>query len=142
MSTQLPPDAPKRADPQAFRGRSISASLTVNNLEQSAAWYQNVLGFHVDRRHERDGKLIAVSFLAGKVRLLLTQDDGSRGDRVKGEGFSLYITTAQSVDDLAQRIKERGGTLDMEPTDMHGSRAIRLRDPDGFKYTIASDAGA
>lgn len=141
MSSQLPPDAPKRAQPQSFRGRSLSASLTVNDLERSVDWYQNVFGFTVDRRHERDGKLMAVSFVAGNVRLLLTQDDGAQGQRSKGEGFSLQITTAQDIDELARKIKERGGVLDLEPTDFpHGPRGFRLRDPDGFKFTIASEA--
>ncbi len=139
MSTQLPPDAPKRADPQSFRARALAASLTVKDLEKSTAWYHDVLGFHVDKRHERDGKLIALSIIAGTVRLLLTQDDGARGDRAKGEGFSLQITTAQNIDDVAQQIKARGGKLDLEPTDLpHGARAFRLRDPDGFKFTISS----
>jgi catechol 2,3-dioxygenase-like lactoylglutathione lyase family enzyme len=139
MNSQLPSDAPQRADPQSFRGRSLAASLTVNDLEKSTAWYQDVLGFTVDKRHDRDGKLIAVSLIAGTVRLLLTQDDGARGDRTKGEGFSLRITTAQSVDDVARRIKERGGTLDLEPTDMHGARVLRVHDPDGFKFAISSE---
>jgi catechol 2,3-dioxygenase-like lactoylglutathione lyase family enzyme len=113
--------------------------LTVNDLEQSVAWYRDILGFTIDRQHERDGKLIGVSFIAGNVRILLTQDDGARGERSKGEGFSLYITTAQDVDELAERIKTRGGKLDLEPTDMHGTRAFRLHDPDGFKFTISSE---
>jgi len=71
-----------------LRGVSLSPSLTVNDLEKSLAWYQDVVGFTVDRKHERDGKLRAVSLRAGAVRLLIGQDDGAKGwDRVKGEGF-------------------------------------------------------
>jgi uncharacterized glyoxalase superfamily protein PhnB len=139
----MPPNSPVRADPQSFRGRSLSASLTVNDLEKSVAWYQDILGFTISRRHERDGKPVAVSLIAGTVRLLLTQDDGARGQRAKGEGFSLQITTAQNVDELAQRIKARGVTLDLEPTDMpHGARVFRLHDPDGFKFAISSEPNA
>jgi catechol 2,3-dioxygenase-like lactoylglutathione lyase family enzyme len=139
MNSQIPPASEKRAAPPSFRGRSLSASLTVGDLEKSVAWYRDVLGFTIDRKHEREGKFIGVSFIAGNVRLLLTQDDGAHGERSKGEGFSLYITTAQDVDEVAARIKSRGGTLDLEPTDMHGTRAFRLRDPDGFKFTISSE---
>lgn len=114
--------------------------MTVDDLQRSLAWYQNVFGLTVERQHERDGKLIAVSLVAGNVRLLLTQDDGAKGKRIKGVGFSLQITTAQDIDELARRIRERGGTLDMEPTTFpHGPRGFRLRDPDGFKFTIASE---
>ena len=49
------------------------------------------------------------------------------------------LTTAQNVDDLAARIKERGGTLASEPADGFGGRAFRLVDPDGFRLVISSE---
>jgi uncharacterized glyoxalase superfamily protein PhnB len=126
--------------PKPFQGRTLSASLTVNDLPKSLAWYHEVVGFAIDRKHEREGKLRAVSLSAGDVRILIGQDDGAKGwDRVKGEGFSLQITTDQNVDEMAKRIKALGGTLDLEPADMPwGARVFRLRDPDGFKLTISS----
>jgi uncharacterized glyoxalase superfamily protein PhnB len=122
-------------------GRSLGASLTVNDLQRSLTWYRDVMGFTVDRQHERDGKLMAISLQAGEVRILITQDDGARGrDRVKGEGFSLMITTDQNVDEIAARIKRAGGALDSEPADMPwGARVFRLRDPDGFKFVVSAD---
>ena len=125
-----------------LQGRALSASLTVNDIQASLAWYVDVVGFTVDRKFEREGKLMAVSLRAGDARILLTQDDGSRGrDRVKGEGFSLMITTEQNIDEIANQIKERGGKLESEPeTSRFGMRAFRLRDPDGFKLTISSEA--
>lgn len=124
----------------ALHGRSLDASLTVNDLEKSLAWYVDVLGFSVDRKHEREGKLVAVSLKAGDVRVLLAQDNGAKGwDRVKGEGFSLQITTDQNIDELAAGIKAQGVGLDLEPTDTPwGARVFRLRDPDGFRFTISS----
>ena len=104
---------------EQLRAESLQASLTVRNLDRSADWYTEVLGFEVDRRHEREGKLIAVSLRAGAVRILLAQDDGARGfERQKGEGMSALVT---------------------EPvTAPHGARIFRLRDPDGFRLTISS----
>ena len=135
------PGANRRTQPESFRARSLEASLTAADVEKSLAWYRDVLGFTVDRKIERDGKLRAVSLKAGAVRLLLGQDDGKKGwDRVKGEGFSLQITTAQSIDELAKRVTERGATLDTPPTDTPwGARIFRLRDPDGFRLTISSE---
>ena len=90
-------------------------------------------------KFEREGRLFAVSLKAGAVELLLGQDDGAKGEgRVKGEGFSLQITTTQDVDALAKRIQDRGGLLATEPADMWGARAFRLQDPDGFRLTISS----
>jgi uncharacterized glyoxalase superfamily protein PhnB len=123
-----------------FQADSLEASLTVKDLATSVAWYCDVVGFAVDRKHERAGKLIAVSLRAGAVRLLLSQDDGAKGlDRVKGEGMSFQLTTRQSADELARQIKEHGGVLQSEPVDMPwGARVFRLRDPDGFRLTISS----
>ena len=118
-------------------------ALTVKDLEASVRWYTAVLGFAEDRRHERGGQLIAVSLRAGAVRLLLSRDDGAKGpDRVKGDGISLQLTTPQDVDAVAARIKERGGMLETEPFTMPHARAFRLRDPDGFRFTISSPPSA
>ena len=120
--------------------QSLEAALTVKDLDSSVEWYTRVLGFAVDRRHERNDRLIAVSLRAGSVRLLLAQDDGAKGlDRTKGEGLSLQITTTQDVDALAARIKSYDWPLDLEPTTApHGLRVFRFRDPDGFRFTVSS----
>src|SRR5690242_15286684 len=104
MSTNssIPDGPPTRTGPEPFVARTLSASLTVKDLERSLAWYQQVLGFIIDRKYERDGKLRAVALKAGDVLLLIGQDDGAKGlERVKGEGLSLTITTDQDVDAIA-----------------------------------------
>jgi uncharacterized glyoxalase superfamily protein PhnB len=142
MSTDSPVSAGANTsvNPEPFRAVSLAASLTVKDLQQSLSWYQDVMGFEVDQKFEREGKLMAVVVKAGDVRFLLGQDDGAKGwDRVKGEGFSLLLTTNQNVDEIANRIKERGGTLQSEPADMPwGARAFRLLDPDGYRLSISS----
>src|SRR5690606_11447677 len=106
----------------------------------SVAWYQNVVGFAIDKRHEREGRLRAVSLRGGSVRLLLGQDDGARGsDRAKGEGMSLMIPVDGSVDEIAKPITDAGGALDLEPTDTPwGARVFRVRDPDGFRFAFST----
>lgn len=137
-------DRPTRTEPQSFRARSLMASLTVKDVEASLRWYHEVVGFAVDQRYEHDGALRAVALKAGDVRILLNQDDGGRGwDRMKGEGFSLTFVTTQSVDDVAGRITERGGSLESEPADMPwGARVFRVRDPDGYRLAISSERQA
>ena len=80
----------------------------------------------------------------GGVPYKVTNSDSfySLADRpqVKGAGMSLQITTAQSVDEIANRIKASGEKLMMEPTDMPwGARVFRFRDPDGFILVISSE---
>ena len=125
--------------PEPLHGDTLDASLTVTNLERSTTWYTAILGFTIDRRHERDGQLIAVSLKAGAVRLLLSQDDGTKGpNRARGDALSLRITTRQDIDALAASIKAQGVTLDTEPMSAHGYRIFRLHDPDGFRFTVSS----
>lgn len=125
---------------QSFVADALTASLTTKDVEKSLAWYRDVFGLTVDQRHERDGKLAAVSLKAGEIRILIGQDDGAKGwERVKGEGFSLQFTTTQNIDEVAAGIRNRGGTLASEPADMPwGVRLFRIQDPDGYKISISS----
>ncbi|MGA9406419.1 MAG: VOC family protein [Bacteroidota bacterium] len=134
----------RHTEPASFHAITLSASLTVKDLSKSLAWYQEVLGFTIERKIEREGKLRGVALKAGDVRLSINQDDGAKGwNRVKGEGFSLRITTDQNIDEVAKRIKEHGGTLESEPVDTPwGSRLFPLKDPDGFKLVISSPRAA
>jgi uncharacterized glyoxalase superfamily protein PhnB len=130
----------ERAQPETFRAKTLNASLTVKDIAKSLAWYRDVLGFMVREKYEREGALRAVALRAGAVEIVIGQDDGAKGmDRVKGQGFSLRITTGQDIDALAQRIKARGGTLASEPEDMYGARSFRVKDPDGFMLVISSE---
>ena len=135
-----PSGTERRTQPESFRARSLTASLTVKDIKNSLAWYRDAIGFTVSQQHMRDGRLVAISLKAGSVELLIGQDDGAKGwDRVKGEGMSLQISTTQNIDALAARIKANGGTLTTEPTDMPwGVRAFRVEDPDGFKLVFSS----
>jgi uncharacterized glyoxalase superfamily protein PhnB len=117
---------PQRDEPQSFRARELGASLTVKDVEKSLTWYCDVVGFVIDQKTERDGKLRSVALKAGDVRIRL-------------KGFSLMFTTAQNVDDIAERIEALGGTLETPPRDMPwGARIFTIRDPDDYKLVISS----
>jgi uncharacterized glyoxalase superfamily protein PhnB len=139
-SNSAAPGAPQRSQPESFRARALSLSLTVKELATSLAWYRDVMGFTVDQQYEREGQLRAVALKAGEIRILLNQDDGKRGwDRVKGEGFSFQLTTAQDIDAIADRIRAAGGELATEPADMPwGVRSFRMVDPDGYRFAVSS----
>jgi uncharacterized glyoxalase superfamily protein PhnB len=144
MATQTNPPAGKRLrrKPESLRVRAVSPSLTVSDLKKSLIWYRDVLGFIVEETWEDNGNVSGVSLKAGSSSLMLSQDDWRKGkERVKGEGVRFYLSTAQSVDDVANAIKARGGKLASEPTDTPwGTRVFTVVDPDGYKYTIASDS--
>jgi lactoylglutathione lyase len=138
-----PPSSAAAHPSHTVDAESLSASLTVRDLRASIAWYRDVVGFTVEREIVRDGVLRAVAVRAGAVRLLLNQDDGAKGhDRPKGIGFSLNITTRQSVDVIADHIRSHGGALHTEPADMPwGARVFRVRDPDGYLLAFSRPLG-
>ena len=56
MSNESPAPATNGdIQPEPFHARGLGASLTVKDLEQSLAWYHDVVGFAIDQRMERDG---------------------------------------------------------------------------------------
>jgi lactoylglutathione lyase len=134
----------EQSSTRGLEAGSLSVSLTATDLEKSLHWYTEVLGFEIDRQHEREGRLVAVSLRAGAARILLNRDNGALGwDRRKGAGCSFFLTTEQDVDALASGIKARGGTLAAEPADMPwGPRVFRVVDPDGFAFAIAREPSA
>jgi uncharacterized glyoxalase superfamily protein PhnB len=139
-NSPIPDNTAKRNESESFNASAFSISLTVKDLAASLTWYHDVLGFAIDRKIEREGKLRSVALKAGSARISINQDDGAKGwDRIKGVGFSLNIITEQNIDKTANRIKELGGVLDAEPADMPwGVRLFRLKDPDGYKLSISS----
>ena len=122
--------------------RDASPSFTVNDLDKSITFYRDVLGFKVEQEWKENGKVRGVSFRAGKVTLMIGQDDWKKGrDRMKGQGFRMYFETAteKEVDALAQGIAKRGGTLESLPENRPwGYRDFSMADPDGFKLTFGS----
>ncbi|HEX9886730.1 MAG TPA: VOC family protein [Longimicrobiales bacterium] len=142
MGNEPEPEYAKRQQPEHLRLRSITPALTVEDLDVSLTWYRNVLRCYVADTWEHEGAPSGAYLKAGAMSLVLLQDDGAMGRKRarKGDGFRLYLTTTQDVDELAAQIKARGGRLDSEPRDLPwGARAFAITDPDGFRLTISSD---
>jgi uncharacterized glyoxalase superfamily protein PhnB len=126
---------------KTMNGKSIMPSLTVDDLNQSMAFFTGI-GFEVEDRWEQDGKLLGLMLKAGNTRLGLSQDDGKKGsNRVKGVGMRLYIEADDNIDEVAARAKAAGVALVSEPQDTEwGSRAFDVKEPSGFLITISSPA--
>jgi uncharacterized glyoxalase superfamily protein PhnB len=123
-----------------LQAKTISPTLTVNNLQQSVAFFEG-LGFGVEERWEENGTLLGVMLRAGEARINLSQDDWKKGrDRQKGIGMRLYVSTTQDIDQLAAAVRNAGIALETEPHDTPwGSRAFEVTEPSGFRLTISSE---
>jgi uncharacterized glyoxalase superfamily protein PhnB len=132
--------ATQTATTTALRLESASPSFTVNDLGKSRDFYCDVLGFQEKQRWEDGGKVIGLELAAGKVSFMIGQDDWKKGkNRTKGEGFRVYCSTTQDVDELAKEIKARGGKLERDLTDEEWGRHFSVADPDGFKITFGNE---
>jgi uncharacterized glyoxalase superfamily protein PhnB len=123
-----------------LQAKTISPTLTVNDLQQSVAFFEG-LGFGIEERWEEKGVLLGVMLRAGAASINLSQDDWKKGrDRQKGVGMRLYVSTAQDIDQLAADAKKAGIALDAEPHDTSwGTRAFEVTEPSGFRLTISSE---
>ena len=124
-----------------LQAKTISPSLTVNNVQQSIAFFEG-LGFGVEERWEEKGTLLGVMLRAGDARIGLSQDDWKKGrDRQKGVAMRIFVGTTQNIDQLAAQAKQAGIKLDEEPHDTPwGTRAFEVTEPSGFKLTISSES--
>ena len=132
----------KRALPETLRLRSVSPSLTVDDITRSVHFYTEALGFFISQSWADGSALRGVMLKAGSCELGLSQDDWAQGrERKKGMGFRLWCETQQDVDALAARVKGKGYALSQEPKDdkAWGVRSFSLDDPDGYHITIARD---
>jgi catechol 2,3-dioxygenase-like lactoylglutathione lyase family enzyme len=129
---------PQRQQPETLRLRSVTPTLTVNDLQRSLAWYRDGLGFFVAERWEEGGQLQGVMLKAGMCEFGLSQDDFAKGrDRAKGIGFRLWCNTTQDVDEIAARLRAFGGTIVEQPGERWDTYGFTAQDPDGFKITIS-----
>jgi uncharacterized glyoxalase superfamily protein PhnB len=124
----------ERAQPESLRLRNPIPSLTANDVTASLRFYVEGLGFTIKERWEKNGELQGAMLVAGDCEIGLGQDDWAKGrDRVKGLGFSLYYDTAQDLDALAARAREKGIEVVGPKESSWNSRLLGVTDPDGFK---------
>ncbi len=122
--------------------------IRVGDLDSSLAFYTEVLGMHLIRRHEYPEGRFTLAFVgygdeASSAVIELTHNwDTTRYEL--GTGFG-HIAIA--VDDAAaacERIRARGGRVVREAGPMkHGTTVIAfVEDPDGYKIELIERKGA
>ena len=133
---------PTRRQPETLRFRACFPGVTVNDLQRSIRWYRDVLGMSEGHKWEHDGQVTGIEMKAGSITFYLNQDDFSKGrDRQKGMGVRLWARTAQDIDQLATRVKTKGGVLAHDVQDVGwGPRGFAIDDPDGYHLTIFHEA--
>lgn len=104
--------------------------LEVSDLERARAFYHDVLGFEETLYGE--GREDRVWYLVGEsARLgLWTPQVGLAGGRGGAHVHFAFNVPDSAIDDLQQRLQERGAEID-GPYQLGPGRAIYVTDPDG-----------
>lgn len=119
--------------------------LMVTDLEDSVAFYTNIVGLEPDDVAEGNAE-----FETGHATLVLEEDfdpevldsfglDDPGDDRGAGVIIAIEVETPDAVDAVAERAGAAGETVRMEPTDVDwGRRMALLADPDGYTLEISA----
>ncbi len=104
--------------------------LEVNNLEESLNFYQNVLGFELEKNNS-DAEPPMATLRAGSLTLTLAQHLETMLRR--GRGVHLFVGV-DDVDLFYESVREHLPNL-LEPMDEGwGGRFITLEDPDKYRF--------
>jgi predicted enzyme related to lactoylglutathione lyase len=103
--------------------------LEVNNLEESLAFYEGVLGFELSK-HSPESEPPMATLHAGGLRISLAQHLETMLKR--GRGVSFFIGVAD-VDDYYNQLRSRGVEVYPPADEGWGGRFITLQDPDKYR---------
>ena len=120
--------------------------LAANDLEASAKWYQDVLGFqHIFSMPGPGGSvaLVHLRWLKYADLLLVGNRDGQELAGPRGVGVTLSFSMLErfggSVDAFAQQARERGATIASGPLSQPWNvREVTILDPDGYRLTFTA----
>ena len=103
--------------------------VTVNDPDESLAFYNQVLGFEIDS-HEPDAEPPIASVRSKSLRITLVQQIETMLKRGRGVHFVLGVT---NVDAFHDELRSKGIEVSAPRDDGWGGRFVSLQDPDGYR---------
>ena len=114
------------------------ATLTINNLEESLKFYQEIVGLQVNRRFNAGPDLEIVFLGVGETKLELLFDKKSRKVNI-GQDISLGFEV-ESVDKMLTQLKEKGIKIHSGPFQPNPNiKFFYLLDPNGLKVQMVEN---
>lgn len=125
--------------------RLLHTMLRVGNLDSSIAFYTEVLGMQLLRRHEYPEGKFTLAFLgygpeSDQTVIELTYNWGVESYEL-GSAFGHIAIGVDDIYATCEAVKARGGKVVREPGPMkHGSTVIAfIEDPDGYKIEFIQE---
>lgn len=111
--------------------RAAQPYVKVANMEESLAFFQNVLHYEVVERLEANGKVFWASLRNGPSLIMIS----SRPVHDRHRLTWLYV---EDVDNAYAEMVQSGFVPISEPTDQqHGTREFIVEDPDGNPFVVS-----
>ncbi len=103
--------------------------LEVNSIEESLAFYHDLLGFEI-HKHTPECEPPMATLQAGALKITLAQQLETMLKRGRGVNFFLGV---DDVDEYFRLLKERGADVWPPADEGWGGRFITLQDPDKYR---------
>ena len=135
-----------KKDPRTKGFSWVCPALTVRDAAASLAFYERAFGFQrVNAMSGPDGTIQHAEMRYQDVTIMFSPE-GAFGNTCKAPATSraecpltLYVY-CPDVDAMAQRARQGGAQVLSEPADMFwGDRMSRLKDPDGYVWSFATN---
>lgn len=104
--------------------------LEVNNLEESLGFYQDLLGFELEK-HSPGSEPPMATLRAGNLRITLAEQPENMLRRGRGTHFFLGVV---DVDQYYMELRGREVELQPPLDEGWGGRFITLQDPDKYRF--------
>lgn len=113
-------------------------TITVNNMEESLKFYQEVVGLELDKRFQA-GPGVEIAFLGkGETKIELICREGSGKVNI-GEDISVGFEV-DSVDKMMELVKEKGIDIHSGPFQPNPhTRFFFVQDPNGLKVQFVEN---
>lgn len=140
--------APAVKDGRAEGYPQFTLSITVRDMQQSIAFYENAFGFKLDfSMPGPDGKMghAQMTYFGGRI---MFSPEGAFGSTVRAPATTGQESPMQSyaycpdVDAFTAHARGAGAKVLAEPVDMFwGDRMVHLEDINGYRWAFATNTG-
>jgi predicted enzyme related to lactoylglutathione lyase len=113
--------------------RPFSYVLAVPDIDRSAAYFRDALGFAIEWSDASDWRLVT----RGSVRVMLGRCPGAMPAEQTGDHNYFGYLEVDDVDALYREIEQRGAIVLETPADRaYGMREMTLATPDGHRFVV------
>jgi uncharacterized glyoxalase superfamily protein PhnB len=130
--------------------KALSPNLMVKNVQQTADFYQNLLGFHilVSVPHAKDSNSLQWAMVqAGGVTLMFQEEGNLKEEyldlasQTMGGTFTLYFTVTD-IEQVYRKAKQMGPVLKELHQTFYGATEFAIKDINGYILTIGEQASS